>query len=296
MARATGATVGLLRVVANASPALVNVERDRLERIGAELSGADLTVNTAVLAGEVAEAILTYRRAVGADLIIMRTHGRSGITRAVLGSASERVLAESQVPVMLLRAGDRRLEHVRMLAVPVDGSPGGAVALGTAVALAQATGAGIKVIDIAQQIPPSVLGADGLDGYWYYDPAWDEDALIAASAYAERLAERLRAAGLVATAEAQLALNVHEAIVATADKAQADLIVMSTHALTGPQRALLGSVADAVVRSAHCPVLLVHRADEVFTETAEAEHQEMPSREPGGAPSSRDRRLATWLV
>ena len=39
-----------------------------------------------------------------------------------------------------------------------------------------------------------------------------------------------------------------------------DLIVMSTHAYTGPPRALLGSVADAVVRHSACPVLLVHRA------------------------------------
>jgi hypothetical protein len=36
---------------------------------------------------------------------------------------------------------------------------------------------------------------------------------------------------------------------------------MSTQALTGPARALLGSVADAVVRAAHCPVLLLHRAE-----------------------------------
>jgi hypothetical protein len=39
----------------------------------------------------------------------------------------------------------------------------------------------------------------------------------------------------------------------------ADLIVMSTHALTGPMRTLLGSVADAVVRGSHRPVLLIRR-------------------------------------
>ena len=44
-----------------------------------------------------------------------------------------------------------------------------------------------------------------------------------------------------------------------AEEATADLIVMSTQALTGPARALLGSVADAVVRTANCPVLLLRR-------------------------------------
>jgi nucleotide-binding universal stress UspA family protein len=52
---------------------------------------------------------------------------------------------------------------------------------------------------------------------------------------------------------------VAEAIVQAADTGNADLIVMSTRALTGPGRALLGSTADAVVRAADCPVLLIHR-------------------------------------
>jgi len=61
--------------------------------------------------------------------------------------------------------------------------------------------------------------------------------------------------------EARQAPNVAETIVAVAEEGAADLIVMSTQALTGAARALLGSVADAVVRSAHCPVLVVHRAE-----------------------------------
>jgi nucleotide-binding universal stress UspA family protein len=56
--------------------------------------------------------------------------------------------------------------------------------------------------------------------------------------------------------------DVADAIVTFAENASADVIVMSTRALTGPARALLGSVADAVVRTAHCPVLLLHRAEE----------------------------------
>ena len=52
---------------------------------------------------------------------------------------------------------------------------------------------------------------------------------------------------------------VVEAIIATADQVDADLIVMSTHAHTGLARVLLGSVADALVRHAHRPVLLVRR-------------------------------------
>jgi hypothetical protein len=53
--------------------------------------------------------------------------------------------------------------------------------------------------------------------------------------------------------------SVADAIMRSADEVGADLIVMSTHALTGPARALLGSVADMVVRNARRPVLLPRR-------------------------------------
>jgi nucleotide-binding universal stress UspA family protein len=50
-------------------------------------------------------------------------------------------------------------------------------------------------------------------------------------------------------------------IIATAEELGADLIVMGTHGRRGLPRALLGSVAEKVVRTAHCPVLTVHKAD-----------------------------------
>ncbi|WP_410964928.1 universal stress protein, partial [Salmonella sp. SAL04286] len=85
-------------------------------------------------------------RAEQADLVIMRTHGRAGLERVALGSVTERVLKGSQVPLLLLRAGGRRVSAIRKLLVPVDGSPGGAVGLATAVGLARATGAQLHLV------------------------------------------------------------------------------------------------------------------------------------------------------
>jgi len=79
--------------------------------------------------------------------------------------------------------------------------------------------------------------------------------------YVDAVAARLRGLGLPADGEARMAPGVADAIVETAEQATAEMIVMSTQGLTGPARALLGSVADAVVRTSHCPVLLVHRAE-----------------------------------
>jgi nucleotide-binding universal stress UspA family protein len=95
----------------------------------------------------------------------------------------------------------------------------------------------------------------------YYDPAWDEEALGSARTYVAGIVSRLRAAKVEADGEARQEPSVAEAIVAAAAEANADLIVMSTRALTGPARALLGSTADAVVCRMQCPVLLTHRTD-----------------------------------
>jgi nucleotide-binding universal stress UspA family protein len=79
--------------------------------------------------------------------------------------------------------------------------------------------------------------------------------------YLEGIVNRLRRVGVMADPEVRQARNVADAIAAAAEEGSADLIVMSTQALTGPARALLGSVADAVVRSARCPVFLTYPAD-----------------------------------
>lgn len=96
----------------------------------------------------------------------------------------------------------------------------------------------------------------------YYDPAWDDEALSAAKAYVGGMLTRLRDAGVVVDGDARMARDIPSCIVEVADEHTSDLIVMTTHALTGLQRAVLGSVADAVVRTSACPVLLLHRRNQ----------------------------------
>jgi nucleotide-binding universal stress UspA family protein len=272
LARQTGAQVTLVRVVpppySLAERTVFDKTRLALERIADELSSSGIRVESIVRAGEVVDEILEQSRIQAADLIVMRTHGRVGLGRAVLGSVTERVLADSSVPVLLMRAGGRRVTDVRTLMVPIDGSPGGAVALGTAVELAKDTGAAMKLLEVSQPIPKYVSAGGMYGGMSYVDPAWDEEALASARTYVEGIARRLRDAHMTVTGEARQSSDVGHAIVERAEQTQADLIVMSTQALRGPARALLGSVADAVVRSAPCPVLLVHRNDSRLAESA----------------------------
>lgn len=266
IAHATGASIRLLHVVPPPympGDTASQAAEGKLERIAAEVGADDTSVGVAVSGGDPAEEILREIDARGADLVVVRTHGRSGIGRAVLGSVAEQVLSRGRVPILLVRPGGRRLSHLRTLLVPVDGSPGGAIALGTAVGLAKATGASLELIEVVVPIPSYMYGDLGWGGAVYIDPAWDEEAVNTARAYVDGIAGRIREAGLSVRGAVQFTPLVPNTIVSHAEKTGADLIVMSTQALTGPVRALLGSVADEVVRHAHCPVLLLHRPEEV---------------------------------
>jgi nucleotide-binding universal stress UspA family protein len=259
VARATGASVFLLQVLESSdTDASETSKAEKLTQVAHELAGSGLRVESAVRRGQAAEEILQQVDEQSADLVIMRTRGQSGIQRAVMGSVAERLLSRSDVPIMILRPGGRRMDRIANILVPVDGSPGGALALASAVELAKPTQAGIRMVEVVVPIAFHTP-ARGDGGPMYYDPAWDDEALSAAQTYVNGMVSRVRQSGATVEGEAILAPDIPGSIVQAADQHASDVIVMSTHALTGLQRAVLGSVADAVVRAAACPVLLLRR-------------------------------------
>jgi len=254
LALAMGASVFLLQVLESpeSEPSFAEAA-DRLRRVADELAKSGPRVDSAVRRGQAADEIAAQVREQGADLVVMRTRGRAGIQRAVMGSVAERLLSRSDVPIMMLRPGGRRMDRIANLLVPVDGSPGGALALTSAIGLAKATGARIRLLEVVVALASRALTPSE------YDPGWDDAALTAAQIYVDEMVRRLRDAGVEVTGEARIMPDIAAGIVEVGDESTSDLIVMSTHALTGVPRAVLGSVADAVVRTAACPVLLLHR-------------------------------------
>ncbi|MBV9580055.1 MAG: universal stress protein [Chloroflexi bacterium] len=259
LAQATGASVTLLRVLSHTGPEATQTIASNLEKVASELASSGIGVQSTVRQGRAADEILAEVRARPTSLVVMRTHGRVGIERAILGSVTEQVLARCEVPVVLMRPGERRITGIRKLLVPVDGSAGGELAVGVAAGLAQQAGAAMHLVQVS--VPVALQGAPAFDGssMAFYDPAWDDESMAAARESVAGVTGRLRERGLNVDGNAVEAPDVAAAIVEMAEQDGADLVVMSTRALTGPARTLLGSVADAVVRTAHCPVLLVHR-------------------------------------
>jgi len=142
--------------------------------------------------------------------------------------------------------------------LPTDGSTGSARAATHAIELAERYGArlhALAVVESGSSIPLLDRGDE--------DPAWAEHAL-------ERVAELAEQRGLDAPVTEVRRGSPAEAIVDYAADAGIDAIVMGTHGRTGIDRALIGSVAERVVRRADVPVLTVALDDEPVVGSAEA--------------------------
>ena len=153
----------------------------------------------------------------------------------------------------------------RRIVIALDGSELAERVLPYVEALAEKFGSAVTLLRATT--PPGTIiarsagGADAVAAP-VVDPAPIVEAeRLDAAAYLAELTQRLRDEGWTVD-HVQPEGPVAETIVAHADQAGADLIAMTTHGLGGLGRLVLGSVADEVVRTAHCPVLLVRVREE----------------------------------
>jgi nucleotide-binding universal stress UspA family protein len=258
MATATRSALHLLRVVP-ASQSAANEAASYLESIANELRSDGLSVDTMIGLGDAATEIVKVARAKEVDLIVMATHARGNRSILALTSVARRVLTESPSPVLLARPGGVRLHALRTLLVPVDGSPGGALALAAAIALARSTHARLVLLNVVVPVPINAFAALPATSLGVYiDPAWEDLARASAASYVDSMARRLTDVGVVAEGRVTTG-EVAPEIVRVADEVESDLVVMSTHSIAWPGQAYLGSVADSVVANGQRPVLLVRR-------------------------------------
>ena len=131
-----------------------------------------------------------------------------------------------------------------------DGSPHAELAALKAVDLAESTGARLHVVAVGRTFPAAV--------YDVYTEAGSEDLRREAQTILDEQVRKIEeAGGTVAIAHLKMNERRDEAIVHLAEEIGADLIVMGSRGFGGLKRALLGNVADSVVRHAHCPVLVM---------------------------------------
>lgn len=229
----------------------------RLRALASTLEGHGLKrVRWMVWSAEPVQAIRDAARAQGADLIAMATHGRGGLSRLLLGSVAAGVVQSVSVPVLLLRG---RLSgttwSLRRLLVPLSGEVESETILPVAERLAGPADLGLHLLEVIEPLPAAAE----------YFPGRDE--LLAfrrteAERYLEKVTERLSAKGIRVTWSVRVG-RAPEAIISAAAETGVDLIAMATHGRGLLGRLLFGSVADAVLRAAPVPVLLLRISESV---------------------------------
>ena len=219
----------------------------------------------------VAEAISRMAEYGACDLIVMGTHGREGIPRAIWGSVAERVAHETSVPVMFVRRSETDFSDIspefakgtalalepkfERILVPIDADRISLTAVAQAVELARSLNATLELLHVT--INPANLWSELELRPVYNGKMLVETQRIMHEALAQIGTESLEAKQ-VEVSELQGGLEaISRVIVRHAKHSGADLIVMGTTARTGVLRWLVGSVAEAVIHHAEVPVLLV---------------------------------------
>lgn len=230
--------------------------RAYLEGQREKVAATGLEVGVGLHLGNAAEQILKACDDFGAGMLAFSTHGRSGIGRFMFGSVARRVLESTTLPALIIRPRKDQPAPatISKILVPLDASPLAESVLPEVLKLAKAFGASVTLFN-------AIAPLATYPGYETIMPAASRDVFpelqAQADAYLAEVARSVSAEGIAVSANTTLA-PVADGILDAANAKDADLIAIGTHGRSGIERALVGSVADAVIRRAEVPCFVLH--------------------------------------
>jgi nucleotide-binding universal stress UspA family protein len=224
------------RLVANA--------RGRLEAQASTLRERGFSTSVLVSVGDPAERICGHAQEIGAGLIVMASHGRSGLARVMRGSVAEQVLRNATQPLLLcnphaLNMSKRDAPFLRIL-VPLDGSDLVEKILPLVEEIALTYGSEVVLLRVGDKaLKP------GSERH--------REIEIFLNGYAGRLERNGVKSIKIRSATGDPAQQIQLSI----EQTRSDLVAITTHGRSGFSRLRFGSVAEEVVRSCPCPLLVV---------------------------------------
>ena len=230
------------------------------QQAGIQSGGKALQARAELAVGHPAEEILRYADENDIDLILMSTHGRSGIRRWVIGSVAAKVVRATKRPIALIRAdrvcrdaGDRGITG--KVLVPLDGSKESEAVIPYVQELAsKLDGEVVLFLVAAPTYPAYILPSEPVPV-----PVSKEEmerVRSKAKEYLEKVGSALKGKGIKTKSEVGFGSAADE-IIKFADEIDADLVAMSTHGRSGLSRWAYGSVADKVLHGVTSPIFLV---------------------------------------
>ncbi len=208
-----------------------------------------------------AEEIVLYTRVHPVELVVVGTHGRSGLNHLIMGSVAEKVIRQAHCPVITVRASATAAKvtpYLNILA-PVDFSPHSEKALLYAWSLAKLFHAQLHILHIVDiPVHPEHYAVNlNLSG------EFGHELMVRSHEELERMIAPFPPSNVKHRIVVEFGRAYNE-IVEFAAQHESDLIVMGTQGLSGLQKFFLGSTTAKVVRHAPCPVLTVKPEERDF--------------------------------
>lgn len=242
-----------------------------LSEITADLRADGVVARAEVLEGRVVDALLGAIDKNDVKLVVLTSHGSGGFRRWWLGSVADSLIRRSHRPVLLVRPWDETEDQpedegprFHTILVPLDGSEVAERALDHARAMRDRMGGRIVLV----RVVPSPLEVGSLYGVPSVRIAGEshQEHRDAAAAYLKEVAGRkpLQSAAADGAVDTRVveASGAAEGVIESARVTGADLIVLASMGRGGFSRAVLGSVADKVIRGATPPVLVIPGPDD----------------------------------
>jgi nucleotide-binding universal stress UspA family protein len=215
--------------------------------------------------GAAVQTMTEMAASTGIDLIVMTTHGRTGLSRAWLGSVADGVMRSTGIPVLMLRpietpaAIEGAAKPFSRVLIPLDGSHAAESIIDAAISVA---GRSAKYF-LARVVQPIPLIVPTADPYtmttMMTDPGATELVADEARKYIRDVAGRIAEHGVTAIEQSVLIGDHPAQILLDVAKAHdIDLIALATHG-RGMSRLVLGSVADKLLRGSTTPLLVSRR-------------------------------------
>jgi nucleotide-binding universal stress UspA family protein len=240
------------------------------------LTQMGLMVEMAVPRGSPPEALVAEIEFQRPDLVIMATHARSGLGRALLGGLCDAVIGAGRTPTLLVRASanlavspTRPLLPGAKILVPLNGTALAEAGLPIALELARVLRGELVLFQTvsAPPTPYSVPWEFMSPGVFDVQMDWNAGAAVRdAAAYLQLMADFISATtaaqGVVVHTCVQIGqlaeqIRLFAGAPVSSAESRIGLIVMATHGRTGFSRTLLGSTTDEVLRSSDVPLVVV---------------------------------------
>jgi nucleotide-binding universal stress UspA family protein len=222
------------------------------------MTGGSVAATVHGRTGRAFDQICRFAREIEADLVVLSTHGRTGLKRLFLGSNAERVVQHSESPVLVVRESEREFVaegkplQIQTILVPTDFSGSSMEAVDYAVEFGRKFGA--RLVLFHSFSVPEFITTDPYGRHNLHPTP--EQARSAAEDQMREFVKGLDFGGVGFETHVTMGRAADE-ICDYALKQKIDLIITSTHGRTGFMHVLIGSVAEHVVRHAHSPVLVV---------------------------------------